>query len=189
MRRLLDDLLDVARISRGLLEIQRKTLDVRVCVQDAIDANAHLIGPARQTLEVVLPESPVMAFVDGPRITQIVSNLVNNSTKYAGDGARIEVDVEMRAGEICIVVRDNGAGIDTALLPHLFERFHANPKERSTHGLGLGLWISQRLASMHGGRITASSAGLRHGVTFSLCIPGCEIAHPPREAERVGTAA
>jgi signal transduction histidine kinase len=189
MRRLLDDLLDVARISRGLLEIQRETLDVRVCVQNAIDANAHLIGPARQTLEVVLPESPVMAFIDGPRITQIVSNLVNNSTKYAGDGARIEVGVEMRAGEVCIVVRDDGAGIDPALLPHLFERFHTNAKERSTHGLGLGLWISQWLASMHGGRIIASSAGVGHGVTFSLCIPGCEIAHPPREAERVGTAA
>ena len=189
MRRLLDDLLDVARINRGLLEIHREPRDVRLCVQNAIDANAHLIGPAQQSLEVVLPEAPVMACIDGSRITQIVSNLINNATKYAGNGARIAVCVEAQAGEVRIVVQDDGTGVDPALLPHLFERFHANAKVRSIHGLGLGLWISQRLAALHGGSITASSKGLGCGLTFSLSIPAREMAHHPQDAERVRSTA
>lgn len=179
MRRLLDDLLDVARINRGLLALQRKSHDVRRCVQDAIDANAHLAEAARQEIEVVLPEEPVIACVDGPRITQIVSNLVNNATKYAGDGVRIEVRVERTQEGVTITVHDNGSGIEPSLVPHLFERFRANADDRSIHGLGLGLWISQSLAVMHGGRIAATSPGRGRGIRFDVCIP---IAHEHQRA-------
>lgn len=171
MRRLLDDLLDVARINRGLINVRRETQDVRLCVQNAIDANMHLIEAAQQSLVAVLPDEPVIAFVDGPRVTQVVSNLLNNAIKYAGPGVCIEARVERRHGSVAITVSDNGRGIDPALLPQLFERFHAVAKEPGIQGLGLGLWISQRLASIHGGRITATSEGLGKGAQFSIFLP------------------
>ncbi|MGE5526153.1 MAG: sensor histidine kinase [Rhodospirillaceae bacterium] len=171
MRRLLDDLLDVARINRGLIELHREMQDIRGCVQNAIDANMHLVEEAQQSLDAVMPDRPVMAWVDGARITQIMSNLINNAAKYAGRGAQIEVRIEPGPDRVTLVVRDNGAGIHPELLAHLFERFPAKEKETAVLGLGLGLWISQSLASLHGGEITAASEGLGKGVQFRVCFP------------------
>ncbi|HWI15402.1 MAG TPA: HAMP domain-containing sensor histidine kinase [Burkholderiales bacterium] len=171
MKRLLDDLLDVARINRGLLVLERKPNDTRVCVQNAVEANAHLIDAADQELELTLPDRPVLATVDAPRITQIVSNLINNATKYAGAGARIDVRLEQAAEGVAITVRDNGAGIDPAVVPDLFKSFHNKGKGKLAQGLGLGLSISQSLARLHGGRITAASGGPGKGAEFRLVVP------------------
>lgn len=183
MRRLLDDLLDVARISRGLMELQCEPQDLRVCVQNAIEANAHLAEQARQTLDVVLPSSPVVLAVDGARITQVVSNLINNATKYAGPGATIEIAIERSDDGVVIIVRDDGAGIAPDLLPHLFDRFQPERRDtRGVQGLGLGLWISQTLARLHGGMLTAASAGAGCGAEFRLAVPrrpSCESPPPP----------
>jgi signal transduction histidine kinase len=168
IRRLLDDLLDVARINRGLIELQREMYDLRLCVHNAIDANMHLVDAAEQSLDAAIPDEPITAYVDCTRITQIVSNLINNSTKYAGRGAKIEVHVESSSDQVTIAVRDNGVGIDPSLLPHLFERFRAQAKEHTIQGLGMGLWISQNLASLHGGDITATSEGRGNGVEFRV---------------------
>lgn len=171
IRRLLDDLLDVARINRGLIELQREMYDLRLCIHNAIDANMHLVDAAEQSLDAVIPDEPIMAYVDCARITQIVSNLINNATKYAGRGAKIEVHLETSSDQASIVVRDDGLGVDSSLLPHLFERFRTQAKGNAIQGLGMGLWISQNLALLHGGDITARSEGRGHGVEFRVRLP------------------
>ncbi|MGE5525828.1 MAG: ATP-binding protein [Rhodospirillaceae bacterium] len=171
MRRLLNDLLDVARVNRGLMELDRSDHDLRICVQNAIEANSHLIEAAQQKLEVTLPDEPIIAKVDGPRITQIISNLINNATKYAGAGAHIEVRLERASDNVAITVKDDGRGIERSLMPYLFKTFHAAAKSRAGQGLGLGLSISDSLARMHGGRLTASSDGPGRGAEFRLYLP------------------
>lgn len=180
MRRLLDDLLDVARINRGLMELQCEPQDLRLCVQNAIEANAHLVEQAGQTLDVALPSSPVVLAADGARITQVVSNLINNATKYAGPGATIQTVVEPSGEGAVIVVRDDGVGIAPELLPHLFDRFQTERHDqRGIQGLGLGLWISQTLARLHGGTLTAASDGPGRGAEFRLALP-CPASCDPR---------
>ena len=176
MRLLLDDLLDVARINRGLITLHLAPADVRLCVQNAIDANIHLVEEAGQVLEVVLPDGPVTLTVDCARITQIISNLINNAAKYAGRGVRIEVRVDPVASGSEITVRDDGSGMDADELHQLFTRYGApgdgngEQAKRRIHGLGLGLWISQGIAQLHGGRITAASEGLGKGCVFKVEI-------------------
>jgi signal transduction histidine kinase len=159
MARLLDDLLDMSRITQGRLDIRREPVDVMRCVEDAAESAREGCAARAQQLEVSPAGGPLMALGDATRITQIVANLLNNASKYSQEGARIVVSVRRAGDEIAIIVGDNGPGIERELLPDLFEAFRKNDPRgpKSGNGLGIGLWLANRLARLHGGRIDVES--------------------------------
>lgn len=179
---LIDDLLDVARITRGRIELKRDRCDVRTCIQDAVDENIMLVDARRHTLAVGLPQEPLMAIVDATRVTQIVSNLLNNAAKYSGPQARIAIRAERVDAEIVVQVDDDGPGIAPELLPRVFEAFYARADEfPGNHGLGVGLWLCSQLARLHGGSLRAHSDGPGKGARFELRLPVGENAERRRE--------
>jgi signal transduction histidine kinase len=172
LARLLDDLLDVARISRKRVLIKMEPTDVRTCVQDALDANSDLIAHKRQAAKVDMPSSPVTMHVDCTRVTQVVSNLVNNAAKYSPANSNIEVSLAVETDYAAIRVRDNGVGIEPELLPHVFDAFYANDAgDVGKQGLGIGLWLSRQLIELQGGTITAHSEGPGTGAEFCVRLP------------------
>jgi signal transduction histidine kinase len=172
MRGLLDDLLDHTRIARGKFELKRSFVDVRSCVEDALQSHQALIEKKQQTVSVNLPESPVTASVDARRITQIMANLIGNAVKYSQEKAEIAVKLVKAHGKFSISVLDNGPGIDAARLPHIFDPFYeGHPIDRSPNSLGIGLALTKGLVEMHGGRILVTSAGIGHGSEFTIILP------------------
>ncbi|MGE5522469.1 MAG: sensor histidine kinase, partial [Rhodospirillaceae bacterium] len=169
---LLDDLLDVARITRDRIELKLQRVDLRDCVQDAADENVPCIEAKDQVLDIAVPAEPLMAMVDRTRITQIISNLVNNACKYSANGARVEVRAELIGDRLQISVTDTGTGIPQEMLPHIFEAFYVQPAAHpGQHGLGLGLWLCSQLARLHGGDLRAFSEGRGKGARFELRLP------------------
>ena len=170
---LLDDLLDIARITRGRIELHRERLDVRRSVQDAIEANASQIESKAQKLHIAMPEKDsLLALIDPARVTQIVSNLLNNASKYSPTGSRIWIRAQQVTDQIAVTVQDEGRGIAPEMLSAIFTAFHSGPVEHvAEHGLGLGLWLSHRLADLHGGILKAYSEGLGLGARFELRLP------------------
>jgi signal transduction histidine kinase len=126
----------------------------------------------RQRLEIIVPETAVCAWVDPRRITQIVANLVGNASKHTGEETTIEVSLSQKPSEIILSVTDTGAGIDSSVLPHIFEPFFT---KRTTYtsgsGLGIGLTLTKGLVDMHGGAIAVSSGGQGKGVRFTITLP------------------
>ena len=172
MTGLLDDLLDQTRIARGQFELKRNLVDIKDCIENALQSHRKLIEEKQQTLNVSLPESPVTASVDDRRITQIMANVIGNAVKHSPEKARIDVTLVRNQGSISICVSDNGLGIDAARLPHLFNPFYAgHPLNRSRDGLGIGLALTKGLVEMHGGNIAATSAGLGRGSEFTINLP------------------
>ncbi len=173
MVRLVDDLLDVSRISRGRLELRLEPLTLERVVEHALEASQPAIEAARHTLEVQMPQQPLRVQGDLTRLAQVVSNLVNNASKYTPAGGRICIVASASAGEAIVQVADNGMGIRGDMLPHVFDLFaqgdHAKPGAQS--GLGIGLWLVKRLVELHHGRIDATSAGLGQGCTFTVRLP------------------
>jgi signal transduction histidine kinase len=167
MSRLVDDLLDVARIDAGSLRIVRSGCDVSALAQDALLAVQPLAEQKGITLEAHLPEPSVPVHCDRRRILQVFANLMGNAVKFTGQGGvRLEVSVEGR--EVCFSISDTGAGISAEHLPHLFERYwQAREGERS--GAGLGLYIARGIVEAHGGRIWADSTrGKGTRISFTL---------------------
>jgi signal transduction histidine kinase len=140
--------------------------------QPFIDARGH-------TLVVTLPDTPVWLQGDFARLSQVVANLLHNAAKYSEDGGRIQLELGVEQGEAVITVRDNGIGIDAALLPRIFDLFAqgARSLDRIQGGLGVGLTLARRLVELHGGRVEASSAGPRKGAEFKVCIPCISVVH------------
>ena len=172
LARLLDDLLDVARISRKRMLLKLDTTDIRTCVQDAVDANSQLVGQKGQAIGVDMPSQPVSMRADCTRLAQVISNLVNNAAKYSPTGSTIKVSLTLETDHAVIDVSDNGVGIEPGLLSHLFDAFHDNhPGDLATQGLGIGLWLSRQLIEMHGGTITAQSEGRGAGARFRIKLP------------------
>lgn len=178
MARLLDDLLDVSRITNGKIELRRQSLDVALAVQAAVEANGPLIESKKHQIVLALPLTPLMVHADQARLTQIVSNLVHNATTYSPPGARIDVSAAREDDEVVLRVKDNGNGIAPEELEPIFEMFAqaGDPFTRSDGGLGIGLALVRTLVSMHGGRIEARSAGLGHGSEFIVRLPMAECA-------------
>jgi signal transduction histidine kinase len=178
LRTLLDDLLDLSRITRGRIELKPELFNLAECVQDAIDENAEIIATKYQDLAVaILPESFEIE-ADRTRVTQMIANLINNAAKYSPDGASIRVRATYEGGDAVISVKDNGPGIDPTILNHIFEGFYQHPDtELHEHGLGIGLWLTRRLAELHGGRITAHSEGAGKGSEFVIKLPSRLAAH------------
>jgi signal transduction histidine kinase len=172
LKRLLDDLLDLARISRDRIILQLCATDIRECVQDGVDGNRNLIEQKAHVLTVDMPAEAVIAEVDCTRIVEIVSNLVNNAAKYSPPGSSIRVSLTRAEEHVMIVVQDNGLGLEPEVLPHIFEAFYANHEaDNAKAGLGIGLWLTRSLVELHNGTISVNSEGLGSGAEFCVTIP------------------
>jgi signal transduction histidine kinase len=172
LRRLLDDLLDLARISRNRLSISCVPTDVRQCVQDAVDANCQGLIQGAQILKLEIPEAPLVGEVDCTRIVQVISILLNNAVKYSTAGSRIDVSLTRDAEYALISVRDEGIGIAAEMLPRIFDAFYVSKENNlAKHGLGIGLWLARSLVQLHAGTIVAKSEGPTRGAEFCAAIP------------------
>jgi signal transduction histidine kinase len=172
LSRLLEDLLDVARISRQRVLLKIEATDIRSCVQDALDANSALIAQKRQAIKVDMPSLPVTMHIDCTRVSQVVSNLLNNAAKYSPTSSTIEVSLAIETDHATIRVRDQGVGIEPELLPHMFDAFYRNHAgDLAKQGLGIGLWLSRQLIEMQGGTITVASEGPGSGAEFCVRLP------------------
>jgi signal transduction histidine kinase len=170
MVRLIDDLLDVSRITRGRLELRRESVDLGRVVEQAIEtARPHVA----QGLAVSLPREPVRLYGDPVRLAQIFSNLINNAAKYTPASGRIAITACVEDGHAVVSVSDTGIGIAPEQLPRLFEMF-AQAKsalDRSQGGLGIGLSLARSLVELHGGTIEAKSEGAGRGSEFIVRLP------------------
>jgi PAS domain S-box-containing protein len=183
MVRLIDDLLDVSRISRGKIELRREDTSLAVAIAHAVETSRPLIDAHRQVLTLDLPARPVWVHGDLTRLAQVVGNLLTNSAKYTPDGGRIGVSLFVDHGEAVIRVADSGVGIAPETLPGVFEVFAqaARDRDRSRGGLGIGLFLVRWLVEMHGGTVSAESPGVGQGSTFTVRLPLAPVA--PREIE------
>ncbi|MBP1150321.1 MULTISPECIES: sensor histidine kinase [Methylocaldum] len=177
LARLVDDLLDVSRITRGKIELRRELLVVADIVQRAVETSRPLIDARRHELRVQLPSETIHVEGDFVRLAQVVSNLLNNAAKYTDEGGQIRLSVEREGDEVAIRVRDNGRGIDPAALCHLFDLFYQVDRtlDRTEGGLGIGLSLVESLVAMHGGTIQAFSEGRGKGSEFVVRLPISEI--------------
>ncbi len=185
MARLLDDLLDVSRITRGALELRRQRVDLRSVVQAACEVAQPLIDSYNHALDLKLPERSFYIDVDPLRISQVLSNLLTNAAKYTPSGGSIAVRAEVLKAEIVIEVSDDGIGIRPEALPTLFQMFaRGDPASRhSAGGLGIGLGLAKGLVELHGGTITAQSAGPGSGSRFTVRLPIVAAAPAARAAK------
>jgi signal transduction histidine kinase/CheY-like chemotaxis protein len=173
LTRLVDDLLDVSRINHDRLEIRKEPVDLGRVLHTAIETTQPLIEHRRQTLTVALPAENLTVDADSVRLSQVFANLINNAAKFSRDGERIEVIVEARDDEVCVCVRDHGIGIEPDELPSIFDIFRrVHPSYvHDQGGLGIGLTLVKRLVEMHGGSVSASSAGPGLGSAFTVLLP------------------
>ena len=173
MVRLIDDLLDVSRITRGKIELKKERVDVRKVLDTALELSRPFIEESRHELLVSTPEEALLFDADPVRMAQVVSNLLNNAAKYTPEGGRIELSAERDGNEVVIRVRDNGVGLTSEALSKVFELFNQVGKtlDRSQGGLGIGLALVKRLVEMHNGHVTAESEGLGKGSTFIVRLP------------------
>ena len=171
--RLMDDLLDVSRVGRGKITLQKAPIDVAQVVSAAVETSRPLIEARHHKLTISLPESPLLVEADSARMSQVISNLLDNAAKYTDDGGRIDLIAELVNGEMRLRVRDNGIGVAPEKLPHVFEMFAQveSATKRSQGGLGIGLTLARRLVEMHGGKIEAYSDGLGKGSEFVVRLP------------------
>lgn len=173
MLRLVDDLLDVSRITRGKLELARETVDARDVVRNALEMASPLLEQRCHRVTVELPRDPLFVDGDAVRLGQVVSNLLTNAAKYTDPGGNVCVSAARRENVIEIVVRDDGMGIEPELLPHLFDLFVQCRQrlDRARGGLGLGLTIVRRIVEMHGGKVALKSDGPGHGTEAVVTLP------------------
>jgi PAS domain S-box-containing protein len=176
MVRLIDDLLDISRISRNKMELRRSRLLLADVVSSALETARPLLDAGGHTLTVALPPEPVHLDGDLTRLAQVFGNLLTNSAKYTERGGRVWLTAERRGGEILVAVRDTGIGIPAESLPTIFDMFSQVDRsiERSTGGLGIGLALVKGLVEMHGGSVRAASAGVGKGSTFTVRLPTLE---------------
>jgi CheY-like chemotaxis protein/two-component sensor histidine kinase len=172
---LVDDLMDVSRITRGKLELRREKLALEAVLQAALETSRPLVEAARHTLVLNLPPAPVYVLGDLTRLAQIFSNLLNNAAKYTPAGGRITLSASAVDGQAVIEVRDTGVGIAAESLPNVFEMFtQANRARGLAPGLGIGLALVRVLTEMHGGTVTAASDGLGAGSSFTVRLPALQ---------------
>ncbi len=173
MVRLVDELLEVSRITRGKIELRKELVAMSAVVGSAVETSKPLIEGAGHQLTVELPSEPLIFDADPVRLTQVFANLLNNATKYTPPGGKISLTVERDGGEAVVAVRDTGIGIPAEMLPRVFEIFtQVDPTHRGMQaGLGIGLTLVRSLVQMHGGTVTASSQGLDQGSEFVVRLP------------------
>lgn len=176
MVRLIDDLLDLSRISRGKIELRTEVTDLAKIINQAIETSRPNLEQAGHSLRLCLPDYPLHVRADITRLAQVFSNLLNNAAKYTRSGGTIELSVTSSENEHHVSVRDNGLGIPADMLPQIFEMFTQVDRnlERSQGGLGIGLSIVQQLVTMHQGRVKAKSDGPGKGSEFIVTLPRVE---------------
>jgi CheY-like chemotaxis protein len=187
---LVDDLLDVSRITRGSVNLNKERVDLREVVDMALESTRPLIEEREHDLQVSLPARKVELEVDKTRIAQVLLNLLNNAAKYTSPGGKISLLAELENHQAVIRVKDTGFGIPEENLPHIFELFGRLERDVAREGLGIGLSIVKQLVEMHGGSIEAKSPGLNQGSEFSLrlaVLEGVEEARvePPSQVKTV----
>ncbi len=170
---LIDDLLDVARITSGKLHLERRDVDMTEVVQVAVDAVRAEAAARAVRVEICASEGLPPVTGDPGRLQQVMCNLLTNAIKFSQEDGRVRVDLRPSPGSLQIAVADNGAGIAPELLPHVFDRFRQSTEEttRPTAGLGLGLAIARQLVELHGGTVTAASDGEGRGACFTVTLP------------------
>lgn len=192
MERLVDDLLDVSRIIRGKLALQRRPVGLAELIDEALDAAQPLIEERRHRVVVRLPTEEVSVEGDPVRLVQVLVNLLSNAAKYTAEGGEIRVDGESLPDQVVVRVADNGAGIGRGLMESLFDAFAQGERrlDRAPGGLGLGLSIARGLTELHGGRIEARSEGEGKGSEFSVYLPraqGSREANRPRDERHMSS--
>ena len=180
MVRLIDDLLDISRITSGKIVLQRAATSLAELIQAAVDAQRPAIETAQLELTIELPPEACMVDVDPTRFVQILSNVLHNASKFTPPHGKIRCSAAILPTanplRVAITISDTGVGISTDLLPHIFEMFTQaeSATERRHGGLGIGLALARRLVQMHDGDIAADSDGLGQGSTFTITMPACE---------------
>ncbi|MEO8064048.1 MAG: ATP-binding protein [Pseudomonadota bacterium] len=171
--RMVDDLLDISRITLGKVTLRKERIDFRAVLHSATESTRSLIESANHEFAVRLPPDPLPLDVDPTRLTQVIANLLNNSAKYTPPGGRIQLTADIDGTQLILKVTDNGVGIPADMLPRVFEMFTQVGRsiDRSQGGLGIGLTLVRRLVEMHGGKIDAQSAGHGLGTTFTVALP------------------
>jgi CheY-like chemotaxis protein len=173
MTHLIDDLLDVSRITRNKLDLRRQRIDIEQVVQVALETSRPLIEAGGHQLTVGLPEQPLHLDGDLTRLAQAISNLLNNAAKYSERGGHITLTARRQGSDAVVCVRDTGIGIAPEMLPRIFDMFTQadGASGRSQGGLGIGLTLVKRLVEMHGGSIHAKSDGPAKGSEFTVRLP------------------
>ncbi len=173
MVRLVDDLLDVSRISNGLVSLRRERVSLSDVVAAAIETSGPDVEQARHDLIVELPPEPLYVEADPVRINQVIADLLNNASRYMDPGGRIRVAVQQEGNEAVVLIEDSGVGITGDLLPHVFEMFVRGPDAGvvAAGGLGVGLTLARSLVELHGGTLEARSEGSNHGSQFVVRLP------------------
>lgn len=170
--RLVDDLLDLTRITSGKIALKREPVTLKTVIAAAVESVMPAVHGARHALEVVTHDEPLWVNVDAARISQVIANLLTNAAKYTPRGGKIRLDVSRDADQAVVRVTDNGMGIAADQLPRLFEMFmQVNAPEKSQGGLGVGLTIARRLVQLHGGSIEVHSNGRGRGAEFAVRLP------------------
>jgi signal transduction histidine kinase/ActR/RegA family two-component response regulator len=173
LSQIVDDLLDVSRISQGILALKRTPVDLRALVTEAVEATRPQIARRHHALSVEQPRGPIHVDADPVRVTQMLSNLLDNAAKYTPDGGHVGLSTQVTDGHVTVVVTDDGVGIAESQLHSIFDLFTQlrGPDGRPGSGLGLGLTLVRRLAEMHGGSVDAASDGPGRGSRFTLRLP------------------
>ncbi len=184
LTRLVDDLLDVSRITRGKIELRKERVELAAVIDSAVEASRPLIEKWDHELTIEVPPLPIYVEVDPTRLAQVVSNLLNNAAKYTDQGGSLGLTVEPEEGGAVIRVKDTGAGIPPEMLHRIFDMFTQvdHTLERSEGGLGIGLTLVQQLVEMHGGTVEARSAGPGQGSEFIVRLPVAGAAERSRTA-------
>lgn len=174
MTTLVDDLLDVSRVTRGLVQLEKEVVDIKSAVANAVEQARPLIESRQHGLTVRTGSSSAIVNGDRTRLVQVIANLLNNAAKYTPQGGQITLDIGVEDGTVNIAVIDNGIGIDAKLVPHIFDLFTQAERtpDRAQGGLGIGLALVKTIVTLHGGSVTAHSEGQGEGSRFTIALPG-----------------
>jgi PAS domain S-box-containing protein len=185
LTRLVDDLLDVSRITRGKLRLQGAPVDLRSAIDRAVESSRPLIDARRHRLSLDLPAQPLIVHGDMTRIVQVVLNVLNNAAKYTPEGGRIDLSAGIEGADAVIRVKDNGVGIPEHLIANIFDLFAQGERtlDRAEGGLGIGLTLARRIVALHGGSIDANSEGAGKGSEFIVRLPRLELEATDGRAE------
>jgi PAS domain S-box-containing protein len=186
MALLLDDLLDVSRITRGILQLRREPVALAAIVDTAVETSRPLIDARGHELSVALPKEPLWLQADPLRLAQVLSNLLTNAAKYSEPGGKIELSAERGPTHFLIRVKDSGLGIEPQFLPRIFEMFSQGQPaiDRAEGGLGIGLALVRGLVTLHGGTLEATSPGAGQGSLFTVRLPLAVLLRSPHDADR-----
>ncbi|MES2625198.1 MAG: ATP-binding protein [Pseudomonadota bacterium] len=186
MTNLIDDLLDVARVTRGMIDLDREALDVGHILSEAVEQVTPLVRTRRHHLTLRLPTSPALVFGDRKRLIQVMVNLLNNASKYTPEEGQLTVETQVTDQIVMLKVSDNGIGMAPDIVDSVFEIFTQAERtsDRSQGGLGLGLALVKSLVTAHGGSVKATSPGLSKGSTFTVSLPRWHNAPEEKAGER-----